>query len=91
MFIGFRVDHRGLAEILKSERVREAIGQAAERAATSARSQLPSRARVSVQQQITDRQRATVLAAGTGSNNHAELIRAARAAGLEVHEYPPSH
>ncbi|MGW5122964.1 hypothetical protein ACWEQ7_02685 [Streptomyces sp. NPDC004069] len=90
MFLSFRIDHKGLAEVLKSDRVREVIGQAAEQAATSARSQLPSSAEVTVQHQITDRQRATVMAVGTGSNNRTELIRAARAAGLEVHEAPPA-
>lgn len=89
-FISFRRDSRGLAEILKSAEMRAAIEEAATEVAAHTRARLPARAEVTTQPEVTDRQRVTVMAAGDGQSHAADLIAATRAAGLEVHERPPS-
>ncbi|MFE6282431.1 hypothetical protein [Streptomyces sp. NPDC057877] len=90
MITNFRRDSRGLAEILKGPEMRAAIAAAADQTAANVRGQVPARVRVTTEHEVTDRQRATVLVAGDGHPHRQELIRAARAAGLEVHEYPPA-
>ncbi|EPD63180.1 hypothetical protein [Streptomyces sp. HGB0020] len=90
MITNFRRNSRGLAEVLKSAEMQAAIGQAGEQVAQQARARLPSRVEVTTQPEVTDRQRVTVLAHGDGQDHAAELIAAARAAGLEVHEHAPT-
>ncbi|RDG37965.1 hypothetical protein [Streptomyces corynorhini] len=86
MFISFRLDHRGLADLLKHEAMGRAVDTAAQAVAQGARSRLPD-ATVTVASQVTDRHRATVMVQDRRADGRAELIGAARAAGLQVHEH----
>ncbi|MFJ2567875.1 hypothetical protein ACIO02_33915 [Streptomyces sp. NPDC087568] len=91
MFTSFRLDRKGIGEILKSDRMLDAINETAVNVAANARGRLPSKAVVTFRPNITDRQRASVTVTKGDQSTRAALISAARAAGLEVHENPPAH
>ncbi|MFJ5156312.1 hypothetical protein ACIQCF_33090 [Streptomyces sp. NPDC088353] len=91
MITNFRLDRQGIAEILKGDRMLDAVNETAVNVAANVRGRLPARATVTFRPNITDRQRASIQVRGGDQSTRAALISAARAAGLEVHEYPPSH
>ncbi|MFD5468902.1 hypothetical protein [Streptomyces sp. NPDC127105] len=91
MFTKFKLDRKGIGEILKSDRMLDAVNETAVNVAANVRGRLPAKATVTFRPNITDRQRASVEVKEGDQSTRAALISAARAAGLEVHEYPPAH
>lgn len=87
--VQFRLDRKGIAEILKSPQMRDAMNRAAVQVAANVRSDLPKGEEVKFTPYTTDRRAASVSARGrsvTQAERAAALIRAAQRAGLEVHE-----
>lgn len=87
--VDFQLDPEGIAEILKSPQMRDAINGLAVQVAADARRDLSGEVRVEYRAYTTDRRAATVTSFGraaTDEEHRAALIRAARAAGLEVRE-----
>lgn len=85
----FRLDHQGIAEILRSAPMRDAMNSVAVRVAANVRRELPKSEQVDFRPYTTDRRAAAVSTFGHGvttEERRAALIRAARAAGLEVRE-----
>lgn len=84
-----RLDHQGVAEVLKSTGVREVIHAAAQEIAAAARAQRPG-ADIVVDDYVTDRAASSVtvreVAAMTWQVRDGILTRAATGAGLEVTE-----
>lgn len=91
MITNFRLDRAGIGAILKGDQMLDAVNESAVEVAANVRGRLPSQATVTFRPNITDRQRATVTVSKGGTNTRAALIAAARAAGLEVNEYPAGH
>ncbi|WP_335936616.1 hypothetical protein [Streptomyces sp. PTD5-9] len=89
MITNFRLDRAGIAAVLKSNEMLDAVNGLAVEVAANARTRLPPRATVTFRPHITDRQRASVIVHGARPSPAAVLIQSARAVGLEVHEYPP--
>lgn len=87
--VDFQLDRRGIAEILKSPEMRDAINGQAVDIAARVRRDLPPDVEVQYRPYTTDRQAATVTSFGHGASDvehRAAVIRAARSAGLEVRE-----
>lgn len=87
--VDFELDQQGIAEILRSPQMRDAINGTAVQVAAAARSGLPAEADVEYRPYTTDRRAATVTVFGHGTDEQVQasaLIRAARGIGLEVTE-----
>lgn len=90
--IRFELDRAGIAEILKSPQMRDAVNETAVRVAANTRASLPEEAPVEYRAYTTDRRAATVTIlhrdAAEWQRRDGLLTRAARQAGLDVRENP---
>lgn len=86
--VDFRLDRRGVREVLRSDGVRQVVNTAAEQIAGGVRAHLPEQAEVEVTHYTTDRAAASVavldVRAMAWQANHGILTRAAGAIGVEV-------
>ncbi|MEV2277875.1 hypothetical protein AB0I72_20045 [Nocardiopsis sp. NPDC049922] len=87
--VDFELDTDGIAEVLKSPQMRDAMNGAAVRVAAATRSRVPKDERVAYRPYTTDRRAASVTVMSSEDRSE-ELYQAARSTGLEVTEEPPA-
>jgi hypothetical protein len=89
MLVDFELDHDGIAEILRSPQMRDAMNGTAVAVAAAARGRVGKGEQVVYRPYTTDRQAATVIVLSSRDRSE-DLYQAARAAGLDVNEERPT-
>ncbi|GAA0976108.1 hypothetical protein Q7689_00835 [Nocardiopsis tropica] len=89
MLVDFELDHDGIAEILRSAQMRDAMNGTAVAVAAAARGRVDKGDRVVYRPYTTDRQAATVTVLSSRDRSE-DLYQAARSTGLDVNEERPT-
>lgn len=89
MLVDFELDHDGIAEILRSAQMRDAMNGTAVAVAAAARGSVGKGEQVVYRPYTTDRQAATVTVLSSQDRSE-DLYQAARSVGLDVNEERPA-